>query len=672
MDFNEEDLQEEQTQNESEPNLDTNLESEPTEESASSGSENTEALKKIVAVGIKKLLRRPAFWIVAGVVLFFFILIAIDYDFFGVGNPDPEYYQTPCDKVILTWEKESYTNVHKNDLDYKPITDPYLVDLYNTDRFEYKEYDYDTYIAGIIWTDNHKANDVENQVVYEAMAIVARSRLIANMATNCVVLRDVDPQAASFTELKGEEEKYSEINEAVRNTKGIIIGKGKKIIPALYDEFSYVKKRKIEDESYNNQYFYHMANENEKEQQVIPADWVNELEKSKGKKINKFHEPFTFKLTSMSLYGAKYLLEKIDSQYELYGILEYYFGRDIEYYTIYSFVAGGISNSSDCFWWPIGSIETTVEDGITYASGSPETIKITSNFGYRNSPLPGATTFHQAIDIGGGREGQTNIIAAADGIVLEIHTGCIAGDKNCGGKLGNYIKIQHSNGIVTRYGHLYSVLVNTGDNVKQGQVIGKMGNTGNSTGPHLDFQIKVNDTSVNPLNYVSTSNPRLNCIGSNPGGYTGETQKEFIEFIAKYAVEDMHSSGILASITISQAALESNWGKSSLAKDYNNFFGMKASKSWTGPTVELPTTECNDNGCYRTTALWRVYQSPLQSLQDHSNLLHASRYKGVVGEKDYVKAITIIKNGGYATDPDYVSKIISIIESNNLVQYDRM
>lgn len=625
------------------------------------------------------LIKSPVFWVILGIGILVFLAILIfqmDWDLYGVSEPKPKYYNKApsCGKVYFTWEKESYTKEHQKDPDYKPITNPELVDLNNEERFEYKEYEYDEYIAGIIWNDNTKAMDIDNEIVYQAMAIAARSRLIANLPDNCVVLKYYNEQAQSFEELTGNEPKYEDITNAIHLSKGIIIGRKGEIISAKYDPFSYIKKRMGED---NYHYFYHMMNENKESHQIIPAKWVDELEKKKGKKIPKEHVSSTKKLESMSLYGAKYLLEKVDSQYELYRILEEYYGRDIEYYTIdpnASFIENNYYGTSGCMWWPIGSQETTLENGVTMAKGAPSAMKISSPFGYRNLSLPGASTNHKAIDIsGGGLEGVHNIIAAADGTVIGINTGCVAGDKSCGGSLGNYIKIQHSDGTITRYGHLYSVSISNGANVKQGQVIGKMGNTGNSTGVHLDFQVIVNGVPVNPLNYVSVSNPRKQCLGSVSDSFTGTGNLEFIEFIAKYAVEDMHSSGILASVTIAQAILESNWGKSTLSKEYGNYFGIKASSSWSGKVVELPTTECDaDGNCYRTTALWRVYDNPLQSLGDHSNLLHNSRYNGVVGEKNYYTAITIIKNGGYATDPNYVNKISNLIEMYNLTRFDQM
>lgn len=635
-------------------------------------------------------------WIlVVALVLILIFIVAIlifqmDFDLVGVGQPNPSYYSNipSCGKVYLTWENSSYTEARqKVEKDYKPITDASLIDLDDEDqygvRYTHEEYEYDTYIAGIVWNDNFEAKDVDNEIVYESMAIATRSKLLSELPNNCVVLKNYNEQASHFKELDGTEEKYSDIINAVAASKGMIMVRDGKIIPAEYDTFLYTKKREEEDENQDRVYFYHMAHKNNEESQKIHARWVDDIEKEKGETIpkEKVEDWEIKKMTSLSLYGARYLLEREDANYSLYRILKYYYGQDIEFYTIDENASNNLLGSlinNGCFYWPIGSNEITMgSDGKLYAKGMPSTTIISSNFGNRVAPTAGASDKHYAIDIAGGVDGSTNIIAIADGVVIATHSGCIVGDKSCGGGLGNYIKIDHGNGIVSRYAHMYSLTISNGENVKQGQVIGKMGQTGVVTGVHLDFQMIVNGEKVNPLNYISASQPRAeSCVPYVPGGsignYTGSGKQAFIDFIAPFAVEDMHSSGILASITIAQAAIESGWGKSGLSSKYNNFFGIKAGSSWNGPIVELPTTECDGNDCYRTIAKWRVYESPLASLKDHSNVLHNSRYNGVVGERDYVKAITIIKNAGYATDPNYISTIISVIESNNLSRFDNM
>ncbi len=117
---------------------------------------------------------------------------------------------------------------------------------------------------------------------------------------------------------------------------------------------------------------------------------------------------------------------------------------------------------------------------------------ITSTFGYRNAPTEGASTYHKGIDIG--VPTGTPIVAAGAGTVVTASYQAAA---------GNYIMISHGNGIYTVYMHCSKLSVSVGQNVAKGEVIGYVGSTGVSTGPHLHFGVSVNGTYVNPLNYVS-------------------------------------------------------------------------------------------------------------------------------------------------------------------------
>ena len=161
----------------------------------------------------------------------------------------------------------------------------------------------------------------------------------------------------------------------------------------------------------------------------------------------------------------------------------------------------------------------------------------------------------------------------------------------------------------------------------------------------------------------------------------------FLEFMAPLAVADMKASGVLASVTIAQGILESGWGTSELAVNANNFFGMKASLSkntwkgstWNGDIYKKKTAEQNEDGTYREVlADFRKYQDATQSVADHSAYLTGAmkgselRYAGLKGEKDARTAVTIIKNGGYATSLDYIEKVMRIIDQYNLTQYDNM
>ncbi|CAM2913326.1 glycoside hydrolase family 73 protein [Erysipelothrix tonsillarum] len=144
---------------------------------------------------------------------------------------------------------------------------------------------------------------------------------------------------------------------------------------------------------------------------------------------------------------------------------------------------------------------------------------------------------------------------------------------------------------------------------------------------------------------------------------------EFIAKIGPAAQTCMRECNILASLIIAQAALESGWGKHAPG---NMLFGVKATKSWTGKTQQLTTTEYINGIPHRVKATFRAYDSWLDSLRDHSKVLLQPRYKAVVGEKDYKKACRAVKAAKYATDPEYAEKLIATIEANKLYEWDKV
>jgi len=170
--------------------------------------------------------------------------------------------------------------------------------------------------------------------------------------------------------------------------------------------------------------------------------------------------------------------------------------------------------SNPKYYWPIGSKETTEINGVVFATGNPVSTKITSEYGSRVHPISGVKKKHNGIDIGEvGAVGTTNVIAVQSGVVIKTVNSCKSyGNKSCGGGYGNYIMISHSDGKYTLYAHLHenTLMVKKNDVVKQGQVIAKVGSSGNSTGPHLHFEVRTNAKNrTNPLNFVDTKNPRL-------------------------------------------------------------------------------------------------------------------------------------------------------------------
>ncbi|SCY33131.1 M23 family metallopeptidase [Butyrivibrio sp. INlla14] len=118
--------------------------------------------------------------------------------------------------------------------------------------------------------------------------------------------------------------------------------------------------------------------------------------------------------------------------------------------------------------------------------------RLTSGFGRRSAPKKGASTYHKGVDwatpVG------TAVMASSSGTVTRA---------GWGSGYGYCVYIKHADGRETRYGHLSKVLVSTGQKVSQGQKIALSGNTGVSTGPHLHFEILINGSQVNPLNYLN-------------------------------------------------------------------------------------------------------------------------------------------------------------------------
>ncbi|RSK25919.1 M23 family metallopeptidase [Bacillus sp. HMF5848] len=120
---------------------------------------------------------------------------------------------------------------------------------------------------------------------------------------------------------------------------------------------------------------------------------------------------------------------------------------------------------------------------------------ITSKFGTRKDPFTRRLSFHEGLDIGGTR--QNSIFATANGVVQLA---------SYDGGYGLSVVIEHLDGYTTRYGHLSKIHVNVGDTVTQGQVIGKMGTTGRSTGVHLHYEILKNGNYTDPYTYVEFLN----------------------------------------------------------------------------------------------------------------------------------------------------------------------
>ncbi|SHH52189.1 Flagellum-specific peptidoglycan hydrolase FlgJ [Clostridium collagenovorans DSM 3089] len=155
-----------------------------------------------------------------------------------------------------------------------------------------------------------------------------------------------------------------------------------------------------------------------------------------------------------------------------------------------------------------------------------------------------------------------------------------------------------------------------------------------------------------------------------------DEQKSFIKKIEQGACENYEKYGILPSITMAQAILESDWGKSNLATKANNLFGIKAEKNYTGETVTFETTEFYNEAIQDK---FRKYDNVNLSIEDHAKFLRENErytYHGVFDANTYISQAKALENAGYSTAQDasgqkiYAKTLIDVIRSYNLQLVD--
>jgi LysM repeat protein len=160
----------------------------------------------------------------------------------------------------------------------------------------------------------------------------------------------------------------------------------------------------------------------------------------------------------------------------------------------------------------------------------------------------------------------------------------------------------------------------------------------------------------------------VSCRASQPILNKHDTVASASEYIDKYkniAISEMKRTGIPASITLAQGIIESDMGRSALAREANNHFGIKCHSNWTGPTIKHHDNKRNE--CFRK------YSKPEDSFYDHSDFLKSeSRYGFLfdIKQNDYKAWARGLKRAGYATNPDYANMVIRTIEENSLWDFD--
>jgi murein DD-endopeptidase MepM/ murein hydrolase activator NlpD len=141
-------------------------------------------------------------------------------------------------------------------------------------------------------------------------------------------------------------------------------------------------------------------------------------------------------------------------------------------------------------------LDNLSDGAIAVPSDKPvKTAAFTSGYGVRSDPFRGASAMHAGIDLAG--PVGTPIYATADGVVRQAGW-------NSGG-YGNLIEIDHGRGIETRYAHLSKITVRDGQRVKRGELIGRMGSTGRSTGSHLHYEVRIDGRAVNPVPFMKAT-----------------------------------------------------------------------------------------------------------------------------------------------------------------------
>ena len=170
------------------------------------------------------------------------------------------------------------------------------------------------------------------------------------------------------------------------------------------------------------------------------------------------------------------------------------------------------------------------------------------------------------------------------------------------------------------------------------------------------YKSKKNQKSINQSTVIENEDQKITSF---------DRAELYIKTYSSVAKSEMNKYGIPASITLAQGLLESGMGIGYLAKNANNHFGIKCHKNWKGGRIYYDDDEKGE--CFR------VYLNPLESYYDHSIFLKdRSRYSFLFDLKsnDYIGWAKGLKKAGYATDPKYSTKLISLIERYNLSRFD--
>ena len=180
----------------------------------------------------------------------------------------------------------------------------------------------------------------------------------------------------------------------------------------------------------------------------------------------------------------------------------------------------------------------------------------------------------------------------------------------------------------------------------------------------------------NPVTYLKETNTNFNYAGmalyaDNSGVVTGQNQNaSFLLSIYQASLDGWYRYGVLPSVTAAQAILESAWGKSALATEGHNLFGIKG--SYNGQSIVMRTAEYGSGGYYYINDAFRRYPSNYESVVDHGRFLATnSRYHNLLWQRNYAVVTNDLRADGYATAPTYASSLNNVIRTYGLDSWDR-
>lgn len=403
------------------------------------------------------------------IALMIFVVVFSDEDATGGSSAGNFAYGQTCTTITVTdtgcnGDAQNCTNIYDGDVELED------------------------YVAGVVAAEVGSANNLE---YYKVAAIAARTFIQNNADSSCTVKGNATFQAYMDVE---DSSNAALIKQAVEETANLVLVKNDELADTYYASACVVNA----DEDY---YYvrYGTKTLGEANFQQIPKDWDQNESAFKGylsswySMVDESNTDYENKPCpsnhdyGMSQIGALYLITGEDYDHE--DVIEYYYGSDAEIMT-----------------------NEMQHSGVEGYINPTRYINCSSAYGPRIHPVRGDQSFHSGLDIG--ISGGEPIYAAKDGVVTYARTD-VNYINNCNYGYGNYLIIDHGNGESTLYAHIkYGTIpssISVGTEVVQGEQIGQVGSTGCSTGNHLHYEVRKNNQTVDPADYLDLTGATGTC-----------------------------------------------------------------------------------------------------------------------------------------------------------------